>query len=103
MKGVGIKGVGGTSRLRLSAPARSCVICTRKYRRGVGGGPMKRKVLGALRPTVGNTVGLITRFSGRYPINMREHLEVALVGARAQLRYLRPEVPVSQEGRQSGG
>ena len=29
---------------------------------------MKHKVLGALQPTVVNTVGLATRFSGRYPI-----------------------------------
>ena len=28
----------------------------------------KYQVLGALRPTIGNTVGLTTRFSGRYPI-----------------------------------
>jgi len=31
---------------------------------------MKHQVLGALRPTVGNTIGLTTQFSGRYPINM---------------------------------
>ena len=29
---------------------------------------MKHSVLGALRPTVGNTVRLTDRFSGRYPI-----------------------------------
>ena len=31
---------------------------------------MNLQVLGALRPTVGNNVGLTTRFSGRYPINL---------------------------------
>ena len=38
---------------------------------GVGsrGVPTKHEVLGALRPTVGNTVGLTTRFSGSYPMN----------------------------------
>ena len=31
---------------------------------------MKHQVLGFLRPTAGNAVGLTARFSGRYPINM---------------------------------
>ena len=30
---------------------------------------MNRQVLGALRPTVGNIVGLTIQFSGRCPIN----------------------------------
>ena len=36
------------------------------------GGPTKDQVLGALRPTMGNTVGLTTRFSGRYPIKVSQ-------------------------------
>ena len=38
--------------------------------RGLRGGPTKHQVLGALRPTVGNTVGLTTRFSGSYPVSV---------------------------------
>ena len=33
---------------------------------------MKHQVLGALQPTVGNTVGLTTRFSGSSPMNFFE-------------------------------
>ena len=33
---------------------------------------MQYWILGALRPAVGNTVGLPTRFSGRYPIKFRD-------------------------------
>ena len=53
---------------------------------GPRGGPTKLQVLGALRPTVGSTVGLTTRFSGRYPINLgqspRRGLSVDRVGVR---------------------
>ena len=35
------------------------------------GGPTKHEVLGTLRPTVGNTVGLTTRFSGSYSMKVR--------------------------------
>ena len=33
---------------------------------------MKHQVLGALRPTVGNTVRLTDQFSGRYPIELTQ-------------------------------
>ena len=36
------------------------------------GGPTKHEVLGALRPTMGNTVGLTIRFSGRYSVKVSE-------------------------------
>ena len=37
---------------------------------GSRGCPTKHQVLAALRPTIGNTVGLTTRFSGRDPISI---------------------------------
>ena len=37
---------------------------------GPRGGPTKNQVLGALRPPVGKTIGLTTRFSASYPINI---------------------------------
>ena len=42
------------------------------------GGSRKRQVLGALRTTVGNTVGLTTRFSGSYPINVARQQVIVL-------------------------
>ena len=36
------------------------------------------QVLGALRPTVGNTVGLTTRFSGSYPITIDRGIKADL-------------------------
>ena len=40
-------------------------------------GPTKDEVLGALRPTVGNTVGLTTRFSGSEPMKMEQFSHLA--------------------------
>ena len=33
---------------------------------------MNHQVLGSLRPTVGNAVGLTTQFSGRYPMRVQQ-------------------------------
>jgi hypothetical protein len=46
------------------------LVTTRKPGSKAGGGPTKHQVLGALRPTVGNTVGLNSRFSGSYHIKL---------------------------------
>ena len=37
------------------------------------GGPTKHQVLGALWPTIGNTVGLTARFSGHHPIGLGQN------------------------------
>ena len=52
------------------------------------GGPEKHQVLGALRPTVGYTVGRTTRFSGSYPMNL---------GPLCRLRIRGRGVPRSEE------
>ena len=51
---------------------------------------MKHQVLGALRPTVGNTVSLTTRFLGHYPINPTNDREPVPLTTAATHSWLSP-------------
>ena len=54
---------------------------------------MKYYGLGGLRPTVGNTAGLTTRFSGRYPIKLQPHLHPICQATRPVQQHQHAQMP----------